>query len=174
MNSRQRRRMPFSGDPQVICKLTSGGESIAGVAMRIEHTFNTLRRECSREKVIIVCHGEVMWAFRARVERLTPGNFIEMHHSDNPHDQVSALTHCQIQNGNVLHYTRVDPESGEIHPEFRWYRMSCPWKPELASNKCTATLLPQGSSSTDLCTVMRFVGPSPPRNFWNRLPLFPS
>lgn len=37
-----------------------GGESMAQVCIRIDHTLNTLRRECSNQKVIIVCHGEVM------------------------------------------------------------------------------------------------------------------
>ena len=34
------------------------GESLAHVCQRVEHTFNTLRRDCTGKRVIIVCHGE--------------------------------------------------------------------------------------------------------------------
>jgi broad specificity phosphatase PhoE len=43
-----------------------GGESLAQICIRIDHTLNTLRRECSHQRVMIVCHGEVMWAFRGK------------------------------------------------------------------------------------------------------------
>ena len=35
-----------------------GGESIAQICVRVDHTFNTMRRECSNKRVIIACHGE--------------------------------------------------------------------------------------------------------------------
>lgn len=77
-----RKRDSFFWAPPVLPSLLSfiptsdvlimqGGESIANVCVRVDHTFNTLRRECSNGRVIIVCHGEVMWAFRVRLERLS-------------------------------------------------------------------------------------------------------
>ena len=37
------------------------GESLAHVLQRIDHTYNTLRRELSNKRVIIVCHGEALF-----------------------------------------------------------------------------------------------------------------
>jgi len=103
-----------------------GGESLADVCIRVEHTFNTLRRECSNQRVIIVCHGEVMWAFRVRIERLSQIRFHQLQASKDPKDA--------IHNTQVLHYSRIHPVTGEIYPYFRFLRNSCPWKPEVSSD----------------------------------------
>jgi len=102
-----------------------GGESIAQVCVRVDHTFNTLRRECSNKKVIIVCHGEVMWAFRVRIERLSQLSFHRLQSSSDKRDQM--------HNGTILHYTRIHPTTGEIYPYFRFMRSVCPWKMEYSS-----------------------------------------
>jgi NAD+ kinase len=99
-----------------------GGESLANVCVRVDHTFNTLRRDCSRQRVIVVCHGEVMWAFRVRLERLSQMRFHKLYKSKNPKDR--------IHNTTILHYTRIHPKTGEIFPYFRFMRSICPWKPE--------------------------------------------
>lgn len=103
-----------------------GGESLADVCIRIDHTLNTMRRECSNQRVILVCHGEVMWAFRARIERLSQIQFARLLGSKDPKDK--------IHNGAIIHYTRIHPQTGEIFPEFRFMRLSCPWKPEYSSD----------------------------------------
>jgi len=97
-----------------------GGESIANVCVRVDHTFNTLRRECSNKRVIIVCHGEIMWAFRVRIERLSQ---IRYHQLKKSKDQKDTIHHAHI-----LHYTRVHPHTGEVYPHFRFMRSVCPWK----------------------------------------------
>lgn len=102
------------------------GESLAQVCIRIDHTLNTLRRDCSNQKVIIVCHGEVMWAFRVRIERLSQIRFHQLSNSKDPKDQM--------HNTQVLHYTRINPKTGEVFPEFRFLRSSCPWSPEYSSD----------------------------------------
>ena len=48
-----------------------GGESLANVAQRVDRFLTMLHRECPDEKAIVVCHGEVMWAFRLRLERMS-------------------------------------------------------------------------------------------------------
>jgi NAD+ kinase len=100
------------------------GESLANVCVRIDHTLNTLRRECSNQRVIIVCHGEVMWAFRVRLERLSQIKFHQLTKSDDPKDK--------IHNTTVLHYTRIHPKTGEVYPYFKFLRSVCPWKPEFS------------------------------------------
>ena len=37
-----------------------GGESMANVAQRVDRFLTMLHRECPDQKVIVVCHGEVM------------------------------------------------------------------------------------------------------------------
>eukprot|EP01113_Clastostelium_recurvatum_P032405 TRINITY_DN4166_c0_g1_i1.p1 TRINITY_DN4166_c0_g1~~TRINITY_DN4166_c0_g1_i1.p1 ORF type:complete len:346 (-),score=81.51 TRINITY_DN4166_c0_g1_i1:25-1062(-) len=102
-----------------------GGESIANVCVRVDHTFNTLRRECSNQRVIMVCHGEVMWAFRVRLERLSQIRYHQLVSSGNPKDT--------IHNSQVLHYTRIHPVTGEIFPYFKFLKSVCPWRPEYSS-----------------------------------------
>ncbi|KAN0053334.1 hypothetical protein ACTA71_009783 [Dictyostelium dimigraforme] len=102
-----------------------GGESIANICQRVEHTFITLRRECSNKRVIIVAHGEIMWAFRVRLERLSQLRFHQLQSSDDPRDQ--------IHNTTILHYSRIHPKTGQIYPYFRYLRSVCPWRPEYSA-----------------------------------------
>ncbi|GAB5037901.1 Hypothetical protein NocV09_12100080 [Nannochloropsis oceanica] len=37
--------------------------------------------------------------------------------------------------GHILVYTRINPETGEIAPNFRWMKSSCPWDPSLSPNR---------------------------------------
>ncbi|GAM17271.1 hypothetical protein SAMD00019534_004460 [Acytostelium subglobosum LB1] len=102
-----------------------GGESIAQICSRVEHTFTTLRRECANKRVVIVCHGEIMWAFRVRLERLSSIRFHQLQASNDPRDQ--------IHNTSILWYTRVHPKTGEIYPYFRFLRSVCPWRPQYSA-----------------------------------------
>ncbi|GAM18015.1 hypothetical protein SAMD00019534_011900 [Acytostelium subglobosum LB1] len=101
------------------------GESIAQICQRVEHTFTTLRRECANKRVIIVCHGEIMWAFRVRLERLSQIRFHQLQSSKDPRDL--------IHNTSILWYTRVHPKTGELYPYFKFLRQVCPWRPEYSA-----------------------------------------
>lgn len=46
--------------------------------------------------------------------------------------QESGRMVDQIHNGHILHYTRVDPHTGEVHPFFLWMRSVCPWDTKLS------------------------------------------
>ena len=48
-----------------------GGESLAQVVQRVDSFLMFVNRRFSGGKVFITCHGELMWAFRLRFERLT-------------------------------------------------------------------------------------------------------
>ncbi len=109
---RQYRFDPFYWTPP-------NGESIAQLCLRIDRVLQTLHRECSERRVLIVCHGLVMWAFIVRIERLTPTQFLERSQSTNLSDQ--------IRNGQVIHYTRRDPETGSLSNRVDWVRYVCPW-----------------------------------------------
>lgn len=96
-----------------------GGESIASVALRLRTPISTLHRECSDMNVVWVCHGEVMWAVRILLERMTPWRYLELHASKD-------LQH-KINNGQVIHFTRRDPVTGELSRKLDWMRSVCPW-----------------------------------------------
>lgn len=104
------------------------GESMAELCIRIDRVINTLHRECDGKNVIIVCHGEVMWAFRVRLERMAQETFHLLDASKNP---LHRIHNCQ-----VIHYTRINPhETGSSPtPYLNWVRSVCPWKPKLSNS----------------------------------------
>jgi len=83
-----------------------GGESMAQLCLRIDRVLHTLHRECSDMQVIIVCHAEVMRAFQLRLERMSLKRFTEL--------MTSEVDTDKIFNGGILHYTRRNPETGEM------------------------------------------------------------
>ncbi len=96
----------------------SGGESMADLCLRLERVIDTLHRHGEGKRVIIVCHGEVMWAFRMRLERMSAKRFLEL---DASRDPKNMMHNCQI-----VHYTRRDPESGKVASYVKWMRSVCP------------------------------------------------
>jgi NAD+ kinase len=95
------------------------GESLAQLCMRIDRVLDTLHRECSDKRVIIVCHGLVMWAFRIRIERWTPADFLRESTSLDP---ARRINNCQ-----VIQYSRRYPTvSAELSRHCDWVRSQCP------------------------------------------------
>jgi NAD+ kinase len=104
------------------------GESIIQMAeSRIYRMLGTLARECSRKRVVIVCHGEVMWAFRLLLERMPDTHYNLLDASKDPKDRIH---NCQI-----LHYTRRNPEHGGYGDHFTHMRSVCPWDADRSSNE---------------------------------------
>ena len=104
-----------------------GGESMADVALRLDRFIHLLHRECANKRVLVVCHGEVMWAMRTRLERMSLLRYKDLIESKRFTDH--------IHNGHILVYTRVNPETSEIVPNFRWMKSICPWDPSLSPNR---------------------------------------
>jgi NAD+ kinase len=98
------------------------GESIAQLCLRIDRVLQTLHRECSDKRVLIVGHGLVMWAFAVRIERLTPTQFLEKSQAGDPAHQIR---NCQI-----VHYSRCNPEDSGLSDRVDWVRSVCPWDGE--------------------------------------------
>lgn len=90
------------------------GESFAELCRRLRDVLQTLHRECRDKRVIIVCHGEVMWAFRVLLERMPQQTFKELHLSK---DAKHRINNCQI-----LHYTRRNPDTGKLAEHADWMR----------------------------------------------------
>jgi len=102
------------------------GESLADMMARLLWILSTLHRECTDKRVVIVCHGEVMWGFRTRLERITTQKFHELEESDDPKDHIY---NCQI-----LHYTRRNPKTGRLTAHLGWMKSVCPWDTARSSN----------------------------------------
>jgi NAD+ kinase len=98
------------------------GESLADLCLRVERVIETLHRECAGKNVVIVCHGEVMWAFRFRLERMSMETFEQLELSTDPADKIH---NCQI-----IQYTRTNPFSYDQSQNdyLGWMRSICPWK----------------------------------------------
>ncbi len=90
------------------------GESVATICGRVDRVLDTLHRECSDERVIMVMHGDMMWGARVCLERMSSRRFRDLQMSDDPKDRIH---NCQI-----LHYTRRDPETGRLSKTVDWMR----------------------------------------------------
>ena len=104
---RERASTPFFWRPL-------NGESMADVCMRVRDFHETLHRETSGARVIVVCHGELMEAFRTTIERLTPQEYAAWTGSKDPFERIN--------NGQVFHFSRRDPATGELSPHLSHWR----------------------------------------------------
>lgn len=98
------------------------GESLAQLTLRLKFVLDTLHRECENKRVIMVCHGEVMWAFRIMIERMSQERFREL-------DRLRSPEH-RINNCQVIHYTRrADPDAPDspVLNDVAFRRSVCPW-----------------------------------------------
>jgi broad specificity phosphatase PhoE len=95
-----------------------GGESLGtGVRLRWERILNTMNREQTGHDVIAVTHGEMIEVGRVVLERLLVPEWIEQES-----DSDYKLANCQI-----IHYTRLDPETGKDAGKLLWRRSICPY-----------------------------------------------
>lgn len=133
------------------------GESMADLCLRVERFFDTLHRECADKRVIVVCHGEVMWAFRVRLERMNRRVYKAFDASTHPFDRIH---NCQ-----VLHYTRRDPADGQLSPRLDWFRSICPTDLRRSRNDWEKVTRPTYGNEDLLAEVAlhpRIVGGDPP------------
>jgi broad specificity phosphatase PhoE len=95
-----------------------GGESIAGCCLRVDVWLENLRKSCSGQRVLAVCHGNILKALRIRLENLRQEDWIKIKN----HDRNYVSYNCQ-----VVHYTRRDPNTHKVHRNFEFVRSICPW-----------------------------------------------
>jgi NAD+ kinase len=73
------------------------GESLAEVTLRCDWFLSRLAQECGAEdRVLVVCHEEVMWSCRIVLESL-------------PVSTLAAAVEGGIENCEILHYRRTGP-----------------------------------------------------------------
>lgn len=88
------------------------GESIlkvAGRAARFIEQFKT------RRNILVETHRDWMWAAHIPLDGMSI-------------DEALAVDTDEIHNGQILHYTNVDPQDRRVYGDsFRWKRSVCPW-----------------------------------------------
>lgn len=102
-----------------------GGESIAQCAQRIDLWLIELERYCSGMRVIVVCHGDIMKAMRLRIERLKQSQW-QCFQTDREY---------KTHNCSVVHYSRRNPVTKDVHSRLSWVRSVCPWNTSLSSRE---------------------------------------
>ena len=124
------------------------GESIANLCQRApDRMFDTLHRECGEKRVAIVCHGEVMWSFRVRLERMSARRYRELDASTDPKDHIH---NCQI-----LWFTRRNPEINELSDHLDWMKSVCPTDLTKSRNVWEPITRPRFSNADLLAEVAR-------------------
>ncbi|MFZ2202350.1 MAG: histidine phosphatase family protein [Microgenomates group bacterium] len=97
-----------------------GGESLADVLIRARvGILATLYRRLSGKRGIVVTHGNMIWPIRIIMEGLLPEEYLALKKKKDLKDKIN---NCQI-----LHYSRIDPKTGDIAEKFSWMRSVCPW-----------------------------------------------
>lgn len=90
------------------------GESI----LRVSHRFSTLVDDFMKsdnQTAIFMTHRDVIWAAHVFLDHMS-------------HEDVDKLDTSAIRNGQVLHYTNVNPQSGLVDgSELVWKRSVTPW-----------------------------------------------
>jgi broad specificity phosphatase PhoE len=92
------------------------GESIAEVSARLLGLLDRLRRDCPSGRALLVCHGELIGAFRARLEEMSQRDYLSW--STDPGEKIA--------NGEIIHYTRRDPRTSELAEALTWRRTVVP------------------------------------------------
>ncbi len=106
------------------------GESMAQLCLRADRFLDTLHRECSDKQIVVVCHGDLMWAFRIIIERMSQDKYKELSLSKDPHDKIF--------NGQIIHYTkRCAPNmiGSWMHDSMAYMKSICPNNLHLSHNE---------------------------------------
>ncbi len=111
---------------KLINPIPGGGESIAHMRQRGARIFARLSRRFPNGTAILGSHGDFIWGCRMDLEHITMAKFLKMRESKNPFDRIH---NCQ-----VIQYSRVNPNNGEVANYYKWMRSVCPSDLSLSSN----------------------------------------
>lgn len=100
------------------------GETFNALIIRLRDFISSLGRgSVEAENAVVVCHGEVMKAFRIIFTEMTIREYAEMEFSSDP---VKRIHNCQID-----HYSRRNPETGALSHRLEWSRVYRPSEEEV-------------------------------------------
>lgn len=94
----------------------AGGESVAMCTERVERWLHELHRTCSGLRVLAVCHGNILKSIFVRLERMLQTDW----------HKFTTDEHYKTYNCQIIHYSRRNPETGEIHSKLQWVKSVCP------------------------------------------------
>lgn len=92
----------------------NGGESLRIVALHARSLFDTLHREQEKDNSLFLSHGEFVLVVQSLIE-----------HWDE--DTIRKEIARGVPNCGLVHYTRLNPRTGEETKSYRWKRRICPW-----------------------------------------------
>ena len=96
------------------------GESIAHMKLRIERVMNWIRKNVPNNgAAIIIANKDIMESVRIKIEHISQMDYMEK--------IIQPPKNHILHNCSVLHYTRRNPITGEIVPDYKWIRISTPW-----------------------------------------------
>jgi broad specificity phosphatase PhoE len=97
-----------------------GGESIAHLSLRTERILHWIRSQVpANGTVVIVTHKDVIETIRIRLEVISQMEYQEK--------IVNVPQNLTLFHGSILQYTRRDPETGMVRPQYGWRRIVTPW-----------------------------------------------
>jgi len=124
-----------------------GGESLAAVILRVDLILAYLNSRYPNKRVLMVCHGELMWAFRIRFEKINQMQFRDLAHA--------ARGQERIHNCSILRYTRRDPETAEVNPAFTHLMLVTPTSDDPAKREPKwRRFRPQSYSNEELLNLV--------------------
>eukprot|EP01105_Mastigella_eilhardi_P003362 TRINITY_DN1433_c0_g1_i1.p1 TRINITY_DN1433_c0_g1~~TRINITY_DN1433_c0_g1_i1.p1 ORF type:complete len:489 (-),score=123.58 TRINITY_DN1433_c0_g1_i1:106-1572(-) len=100
-----------------------GGESIANGCLRVDLFLQKLASNCSGLRVIVVAHRTIMHCFRILLERTKQQDFLAVFRA-----RSETMDNCHI-----LHYSRRNPSTREVHSHLSWMRSVNPLRPMVNS-----------------------------------------
>jgi broad specificity phosphatase PhoE len=129
-----------------------GGESIAQVAeVRVSSILRTLHQQHDEngvESVIIVAHGEFIWAAHLLLERMA-------------HEQwkmAEKNASRRLRNGQVVQFDRLHPETGEQAPTYAYRRSVCSWETPDSEGEWH-NILPRRYTNQELLEIVHRIPP---------------
>lgn len=94
-----------------------GGESLYDVRLRWRDKQESILRNHSNDRIILVTHGDFMSSARYDIERQSPEEF----------EEIQKDPSQDLKNVSIIHYTRQNPDDKQdVRDKITWRRMSYP------------------------------------------------
>lgn len=105
-----------------------GGESMLDVTDRWRSFYDDIQ---GLESAIVVGHRDQMWAAMQPLEQMSD-------------EELLAVDTEVIHNAQIIHYTSLDPENGQVMPTLMWKRSIDPTYPESSEGWQRIPRIPAG------------------------------
>lgn len=124
------------------------GESRLDIGLRWDRVMLSLSKRHSEHRVIIVAHETIIESGLIRRLHWSVEQFQQWKEANDPK--------TKIHNCQVIHFTRRNPETGQVIDKVRWWRSVCPWQPELTPGSWQPIVPHQYSSKELLDQVKQY------------------